>query len=77
MPLDPQAQALLEQMKAMGFTYTSDLTVTRAREMVQAMQAVRPDGKSVAHVEDRLILARQVKSPLGYTTQRERAHSRS
>ena len=55
MPLDPQAQALLEQMKAMGFTYTSDLTVTRAREMVQAMQAVRPDGESVAHVEDRLI----------------------
>ncbi|MGZ3630539.1 MAG: alpha/beta hydrolase [Ktedonobacteraceae bacterium] len=55
MPLDPQAQALLEQMKAMGFTYTSDLTVTRAREMVQAMQAVRPAGEPVAHIEDRVI----------------------
>jgi acetyl esterase len=55
MPLDPQAQALLEQMKAMGFTYTSDLTVTRAREMVQAMQAVRPDGEPVARVENRVI----------------------
>ena len=55
MPLDPQAQALLAQMKAMGFTYTTDLTVTRAREMIQAMQAVRPDGEPVAHVEDRLI----------------------
>ena len=55
MPLDPQAQALLEQMKAMGFTYTPDLTVTRARELVQAMQAVRPAGEPVAHVEDRLI----------------------
>ena len=55
MPLDPQAQALLEQMKAMGFTYTSDLTVARAREMLQAMQAVRPDGEQVAHVEDRMI----------------------
>jgi len=55
MPLDPQAQALLEQMKAMGFTYTSDLTVTRAREMVQAMKSVRPDGEPVAYVDDRLI----------------------
>lgn len=55
MPLDPQAQALLEQMKAMGFTYTSDLTVTRAREMIQTMQAVRPEGEPVAHVEDTLI----------------------
>ena len=55
MPLDPQAQALLEQMKAMGFTYTSDLTVTRAREMVQAMQAVRPAGEPVAHIEDSVI----------------------
>jgi acetyl esterase len=55
MPLDPQAQALLEQMKAMGFTYTPELTVTRAREMVQAMLAVRPAGEPVASVEDRLI----------------------
>jgi acetyl esterase len=55
MPLDPQAQVLLEQMKAMGFTYTPDMTVTRAREMLKAMQAVRPDGEPVAHVEDRLI----------------------
>ena len=54
MPLAPQAQALLEQMKAMGFTYTSDMTVTRARELVQAMQAVRPAGEPVALVEDRL-----------------------
>jgi acetyl esterase len=55
MPLDPQAQALLEQMKAMGFTYTPDLTVARARETLKAMQAVRPAGEPVAHVEDRMI----------------------
>lgn len=55
MPLDPQAQALLEQMKAMGFTYTPDLTTTRARELLQAMQAIRPTGEPVADVEDRLI----------------------
>ena len=45
MPLDPQAQALLEQMKAMGFTYTPDLTVGRARETLKAMQAVRGAGE--------------------------------
>jgi acetyl esterase len=55
MPLDPQAQALLEQMKAMGFSYTPEMTVTRARELLNAMQAVRPDGEPVAHIEDRLI----------------------
>jgi hypothetical protein len=37
MPLDPLAQALLEQMRAMGFTYTPDMTVTRARETLKAM----------------------------------------
>jgi acetyl esterase/lipase len=55
MPLDPQAQSLLEQMKAMGFVYTPELTVSRARELVQAMLAVRPAGEPVASVEDRLI----------------------
>jgi acetyl esterase len=55
MPLDPQAQTLLEQMKAMGFIYTPALTVARARETLQAMQAVRPAGEPVAHVEDRMI----------------------
>jgi hypothetical protein len=44
MPLDPQAQALLEQMKMMGFSYTPDMTVARARETLKAMQAVRPAG---------------------------------
>ena len=55
MPLDPQAQALLEQMKVMGLTYTPEMTVTRTREMLKAMQAVRPEGEPVAHVEDGMI----------------------
>jgi len=33
MPLDPQAQALLEQMKMAGFYYTPDLNVALVREM--------------------------------------------
>src|SRR5260221_9657534 len=55
MPLDPQAQALLEQMKQMGLGYTPDLTVERARETLKAMQTVRPQGEPVARVEDRMI----------------------
>lgn len=70
MPLDPQAQALLEQMKAMGLTYTPDLTITRAREMVKAMQATRPAGEPVAHVEDRLIPGPATEIPVRiYTPQ--------
>ncbi|HXZ04319.1 MAG TPA: alpha/beta hydrolase [Ktedonobacteraceae bacterium] len=64
MPLDPQAQALLEQMKALGFVYSPELTVTRAREMVQAMLAVRPAGEPVAHVEDRLISGQTGEIPI-------------
>src|SRR5437588_4348040 len=55
MPLDPQPQALLEQMNQMGLVYTPDLTVERARETLKAMQAVRPASEPVAHVEDRMI----------------------
>ena len=55
MPLDPQAQALLEQMKQMGFIYTSDTTVARSREMLKAMQAVRPAPEPVASIENRTI----------------------
>ena len=55
MPLDPQAQALLEKMKMMGFSYTPEMTVVRAREMLKAMLAARGESEPVAHVEDRLI----------------------
>src|SRR5579864_1247839 len=55
MPLSPQAQMFLEQMKMMGFIYTPDLTVDRAREMLKAIQAGRPAPEAVAKVEDRTI----------------------
>ena len=55
MPLDPQAQMLLEQMKTMGFVYTPELTVNRARELVKMMQATRGEPEAVAGIEDRLI----------------------
>src|SRR5215469_15494611 len=52
MPLSPQARTLLEQMKMMGFAYTPDLTVDRARAMLKAMQASRPASEPVARVEN-------------------------
>ncbi|HEX6552014.1 MAG TPA: alpha/beta hydrolase, partial [Ktedonobacteraceae bacterium] len=55
MPLHPQAQALLEQMKQMGFVYSPELTVDRTREMQQMMIAARGAQEPVAAVEDRLI----------------------
>jgi alpha/beta hydrolase fold len=64
MPLDPQAQALLEQMKMAGFYYTPDLTVARVREMAKELQAARPHGEPVAHIEDRMIPGPAGKIPI-------------
>ena len=55
MPLDPQAQTLLEQMKMMGFAYSPETTVERARELLKAMLAARGEPEPVASVENRLI----------------------
>jgi len=55
MPLHPQAQALLEQMKQMGFVYSPELTVDRAREALHMMIAARGTAEPVAAVADRLI----------------------
>ena len=55
MPLDPQAQALLEQMKQMGFIFTPGLTPAIARGMLAQLLTVRPAGEAVGNVEDRLI----------------------
>lgn len=60
MPLDPQAQALLEQMKMMGFVYKPGLTVVQAREQLKMLQAARPAPESVANVENR-----QIPGPAG------------
>src|SRR5919197_4894190 len=55
MPLTPQAQVFLEQMKMAGFAYTPDLTVERAREMLKVIQDGRPAPEPVAQVENRTI----------------------
>src|SRR2546426_1366304 len=70
MPLDPQAQALLEQMKQMGFIYTPGLTAAKGREMVAQFLAIRPPGEPVGRVEDRLIPGPAAEIPIRiYTPQ--------
>src|SRR5947209_5485023 len=55
MALDPQVQAFLEYMQQMGFYYTPELTVHKARELSRAMLATRSEPEAVARVEDRKI----------------------
>src|SRR2546427_2255937 len=70
MPLDPQAQALLEQMKQMGFIYTPGLPAAKGREMVAQFLAIRPPGEPVGRVEDRLIPGPAAEIPIRiYTPQ--------
>lgn len=55
MPLAPQVQAFLDQMQAMGFYFTPDLTPTVAREFSKQLQAAAKPGEAVARAEDRTI----------------------
>ncbi|MFL5663762.1 MAG: alpha/beta hydrolase [Ktedonobacteraceae bacterium] len=70
MPLHPQAQALLAQMKQMGFVYSPELTVDRAREVLRMMIAMRGTPELVAAVEDRLIPGPAGDIPIRIYTQR-------
>ncbi|MGO8949393.1 MAG: alpha/beta hydrolase [Ktedonobacterales bacterium] len=54
MPLHPEAQAYLEQMKQFNVDYNT-LTPAQGREMLKGMQAMRPAGEAVARVEDRTV----------------------
>jgi acetyl esterase len=54
MPLDPQAQALLEQMAAMNGPAINTLTPEQARQMMKMMQ-LGGESEPVARVEDRTI----------------------
>jgi len=54
MPLDPQIQAVLEQMTALSLSLTRGMTPAQAREQQKAM-ALPTEPESVANVENRLI----------------------
>jgi acetyl esterase/lipase len=53
MPLDPQAQALLDQMAAAGGQPFSTLSVEECRQAVLAFPQLSGEPEPVAHVEDR------------------------
>src|SRR5919201_3852437 len=55
MPLDPQANALLEQMKAQGLPPFEQMTVPQAREAALAFKDLEGEPQPVARVEDHLI----------------------
>jgi len=55
MPLDPQAQVLLEQMKAQGMPPFEQMTVAQAREVSLAFKDLEGAPEPVAKVEDHLL----------------------
>jgi acetyl esterase len=70
MPLDPQAQAYVDQLKQFNIDWAT-LTVAQARGMAAQLMAIRPPGEPVARVEDCLIpgpggeLAIRIYTPQG------------
>jgi acetyl esterase len=55
MPLDPQAQALLDQMATLGLPAFDTLTPEQARRQMEMTRAAAPPGEPVHSVEDRAI----------------------
>ena len=60
MPLDPQAQAFLDQLAAVGGPALNEMPVADAREAIKALFQVEGDPEPVAKVEDR-----QISGPAG------------
>src|SRR4029453_3714561 len=52
MPLDPQAQMLLDQMTSMGTPPLQAMSVPEARAFIDSMGAFNSEVEDVAHVED-------------------------
>src|SRR4029450_10122139 len=52
MPLDPQAQMLLDQMASMGTPPLQAMSVPEARAFIDSMGAFNGEVEDVAHVED-------------------------
>ena len=78
MPLDPQAQAFLEQLAASGAPPLHELSVAEARQVIVTLFGVEGDPEPVGAVVDRMIpgaageiSARMgVIAPLPWTMQR-------
>src|SRR5579884_3163536 len=55
MPLDPQAQAFLDQLSALNAPPISAVPIEQARETIRMMMAAPGEPEPVAHVENRVI----------------------
>jgi len=55
MPIDPQAQALLDQMAAAGGPPLEQMTPAEARELIMQMRELAGPPAAVAAVEDRTV----------------------
>ncbi|MGH7788401.1 MAG: alpha/beta hydrolase [Candidatus Binatia bacterium] len=55
MPLDPQAQALLDQLAAMGGKSLSSMPVAEARQMMEMLSAMRGSEVAIETVGDRRV----------------------
>ncbi|MDX2166776.1 MAG: alpha/beta hydrolase [Deltaproteobacteria bacterium] len=70
MPLDPQAQALLDQLESMGGKSLSEMGVSEARQMMEMMSQMRGAPVEVASAVDRTIPGPQADIPVRvYTPQ--------
>jgi acetyl esterase len=64
MSLDPQAEALLDRLTAMGGLGLEQLSVAEARSMLSALAAMQGRPEAVARVEDRTIPGPQGDIPI-------------
>src|SRR5689334_20931191 len=55
MPLDPQAQAFLDQLAALNAPPISAVSIEQARQTIRMMMATPGEPEPVAHVENRVI----------------------
>lgn len=55
MPLDPQAGALLDQMRSMGAPPLHTLSVPDARQLMENLRELAGPAEDVAHVEDHTV----------------------
>ena len=70
MPLDPQAQAFLDQMAALNLPPRWTVTPQEARQQYEVRIAMQPPGEEVAHVEDRSVPSAAGEIPLRIYTPR-------
>jgi acetyl esterase len=73
MPLDPQAQAIIDQFNAAGTPPLETLPVKEARELLQAMAAMQGDPPAIARIDNRTVPGAAGEIPVRIYTPRLRS----